>query len=299
MSPIKRVAVFGASGTLGSSIVRELLKSGFIVTAVTRAGSNAQFPAELEVKRADLTSAESITEAIRGQDAVISAAATAAVGSQQPIMDAVIAAKVSRFIPSEFGIPTRETSGTKFGELLAVKVRNNDELVRLAEQHEWFSWTAISNGLFFDWTIEMGNTFLDVKNMKAHVVDSGNERFSTSNLSFIGKAVVAVLQKPKETANKTLHIASFTPTVNEVIKIAEAKLGKQFQVDYVSGSDLEKMADDKIARQDFSGGIDYLKQYLWADGGNHALKLEDSALSLLGMEEEDLRSSVDNILAQM
>jgi hypothetical protein len=73
-----------------------------------------------------------------------------AAGGQKVIIDAVIAARVPRFIPSEFGVPSRQNRDKKIGKLLGAKVQNTDYLIQLAEQHDWFSWTGLSNGLFLD-----------------------------------------------------------------------------------------------------------------------------------------------------
>lgn len=58
---------------------------------------------------------------------------------------------MTRFIPSEFGIETRKYRDTKIGGLVGAKVKNTDYLIELAGKHDWFSWTGLSNGLFFDW----------------------------------------------------------------------------------------------------------------------------------------------------
>jgi hypothetical protein len=130
--------------------VDSLLKAGFQVAAITRKESSATFPDNVIVKRVDITSVDSVKEALAGQDAVVSAAATAAAGSQKVIIDAAIAAKVPRFIPSEFGIPSRQNRDTKIGKILGAKIQNTDYLIELAEKHDWFSWTGLSNGLFLD-----------------------------------------------------------------------------------------------------------------------------------------------------
>lgn len=60
------------------------------------------------------------------------------------------AAGVKRFIPSEFGINTRQLQGLKIGQIVAGKTKLVDDLQKKAEQNPGFSWTGISNGLFFD-----------------------------------------------------------------------------------------------------------------------------------------------------
>lgn len=103
------------------------------------------------VKKVDYESVDSLKAAFEGQDAVVSAAATPAVGNQYPIIDASIAAGVKRFIPSEFGINTRTVPDGGLKTILAGKIKVVDYLVEKSKENPTFSWTGVSNGLFFDW----------------------------------------------------------------------------------------------------------------------------------------------------
>ena len=53
-----------ASGNIGAPITKALLAAGFKVTAVTRESSNSTFPANVDVRKADLTSVESVAKAL-------------------------------------------------------------------------------------------------------------------------------------------------------------------------------------------------------------------------------------------
>ena len=69
-----RVLVFGANGPTGRQVVAQALAAGHTVRAVTR--RPAQFPLQhpdLEVVRGDATDAASVDQAVRDQDAVVSA----------------------------------------------------------------------------------------------------------------------------------------------------------------------------------------------------------------------------------
>ncbi|KAG5745424.1 hypothetical protein H9Q69_012340 [Fusarium xylarioides] len=245
---IQNVAVVGGSGLIGSKIVDSLLKAGFQVTAITRNESSAKFPDKVIVKRVDITSVDSVKEALTGQDAVVSAAATAAAGSQK---------------------------------------------------HDWFSWTGLSNGLFLDSGLKSDRGFINIKDRKIRITDSGNEPYSTTSLAFIGEAVVAILKKPEETKNKYLNIAGVTTTQNEVLKIVEQVTGDKFEVSHVTGAEQEKIGDEKIAKGDFSAFGNYLEQFLFADGAGHALKGDGNAIGLLGLKEEDLEEVVKSVVAEI
>jgi hypothetical protein len=140
---------------MGVPVIAALLKSGFDVTAITRPESTAKFPVKVTVKKVDTTSADALTEALKGQDAVISTVGTAAAGAQKIMIDAAVAAHVKRFIPSEFGYNLQEARGTKVGGLLKAKLEIADYLIELSQKHEWFTWTGLSTGTLFDWVSGM------------------------------------------------------------------------------------------------------------------------------------------------
>lgn len=103
MSTIKAVAVAGASGSVGEPIVKALIEAGFTVTALTRADSKSTLPSSVKVANVDYNDLESLTAALKGQDALVSTLGTASVDQQFKLVDAALAAGVRRLIPSEFG----------------------------------------------------------------------------------------------------------------------------------------------------------------------------------------------------
>ncbi|KAH7121762.1 NmrA-like family protein [Dactylonectria estremocensis] len=298
MSAFTKVAVVGASGNLGPLVVKALLDVGFEVTAVTREESKATFPSEVVVKRVDLSSVESVARAVTGQDAIVSTVAAEATASQRVLIDAAITAHVQRFIPSEFGINTREARGTKFGRFVAPKIADVDYLIELSEKHTWFSWTGISTGAFFDWGLRNGFFGFDLKKKTCQIFDSGNEPFSGTNLAFIGKCVAASLEKAEETANKFLTVASFTVTQNEVLKVLEEETGSKFAVTDIKTSDLQKITDEKLARNDPTAFVESLIQYVFADGAKQAVE-ENAATAVLGLQEESLRATIKAAITEL
>lgn len=136
---------------MGRAIVEELINAGYNVTAFTRGGSLATFPPGVAVEQVDYGSLESLNAALQGQDAVVSAIATVAVGGQTSLINAAIQQGVKRFIPSEFGINTRIVEGTPIGKIVQDKVKTVDYLDEKSKANPRFTWTGVSSGLFFDW----------------------------------------------------------------------------------------------------------------------------------------------------
>ena len=141
-----------ASGTVGAPVVAALLESRFDVTPITRLESKATFPTEVTVKKVDITSGDALAETFKGQDAVVSTVTTAATSAiQKTLINAAVAAHVKRFIPSEFGFDTQQARGTKVGNFMESKIESVDYLIELSQKYDWFTWTSLSTGSFFDW----------------------------------------------------------------------------------------------------------------------------------------------------
>lgn len=61
--------------------------------------------------------------------------------------------------------------------------------------------------------------------------------------------------------------------------------------------DFQKIADEKLAKGDYSSFGDYLKVYLFADGKGQSPKEGELANGVLGLKTEDLRATVKGALA--
>lgn len=135
-------------------MVKELLASNFNVIALQRPTSTATFPDGIQVRTVIHDSFDSWRAALEGQDAFISFLVPPVTDYQNLAADAAAAAKVKHFIPSEWGMNTTILGDTIFGELLSDKTSTRAHLDKLAQENEFFSWTGISTGLWFDWVSE-------------------------------------------------------------------------------------------------------------------------------------------------
>ncbi|KAI0506661.1 hypothetical protein F5B22DRAFT_622796 [Xylaria bambusicola] len=291
-SPIKNVAVVGGSGNLGRAVVSELVAAGFNVTALTREGSSATFPAGVSSKPVDYSSVESLTAALEGQEALVSTIATVAVAGQQPLVDAAVAAGVKRIIPSEFGINTRFLGQEPIGKILQGKVNTLNYIHEKWKQNPSFTWTGISTGLFFDWGLPYGSIGLDKATKTATIHDSGNEPYQATNLPLIGKAVAAVFKHPEPTTNRYISIASFNPTQNEILALVEKITGEKWTVNKVSTAEQQKIGLEKLGKGDYSAFSHFLRKRIHQDGAGLAVQGPDNAIELLGLQEEDLGGTI-------
>lgn len=155
MSLYKNVAIAGATGNLGPSLVNALLDAGFEVTIFTRAGGRT--PANLphgvsKVVPVEYTSVSSLTSALRGHDVFVSNIPNH--GAQKPLIDAAIAAGVKRFVPSEFGMDVMRDEKTAALPMF----KDGKKVIQeyLKEKSGEISWTCVVTGLFLDWCLDVG-----------------------------------------------------------------------------------------------------------------------------------------------
>jgi hypothetical protein len=136
----------------------------------------------------------------------------------------------------------------------------------------------------------------DVEARTMTIVDSGEERFPATNMRLLTAAVVSILRHPTKTANQYLSIASFNTTQNDILRVLEAKTGgTKWTVQNTSSAELERQGDRKRDAGELNI-IEYLQLYTFTDGAGHSLEDEQSANELLGLEKEDIETSVEGLL---
>jgi len=290
MSSIKTVAVAGASGSLGSVVVEKLLATGkFQVRALRRHGSSATFPAGVDVVDVDFASVHSLTIALKGQDAVVVTTATTAVKEQYPLIDAAVAAGVKRLLPSEFGSNIDNDKARKL-PLLSGKAEVADYIIEKTKT-SGLTYTSVYNNAFLDWGLEH-DFLLRISDYNPVLLNDGNLRFSTTTLSTVADAVVAVLNKPDETRNRAVFVHDLVTTQNELLalakRVAPEKPWRETHVDLEEAfaGALGRLAEGKV-------DMETVTPILWravfdpAYGGNFR-KTDNELLGLKGKTEADV-----------
>lgn len=106
------IVVAGATGRLGSRIVRELRLRGAAVRAIVRPGTSAErvnhlLQQQVEIVKADLNSPADVVRACEGASCVVSSLLglrKTLIDAQGALLDAAAAAGVPRFIPSDYAM---------------------------------------------------------------------------------------------------------------------------------------------------------------------------------------------------
>ncbi|KAH8819836.1 hypothetical protein F5884DRAFT_849129 [Xylogone sp. PMI_703] len=217
MTPIKTVALAGASGALGSYALKALLRENFEVTVLTRSQKSAAYDPSVKVVEVDYTSRESLTSALRGQDAVVSAVTGEAVEGQIPLIDAAIATGVKRFIPSEYGTCT---TSPKVQELPVysslAKIRQY--LIQKSKEGA-ITYSVLACGAFLEYYLKIQLT-TDSANRKVDLIDGGDNRVSATPLDSVGQAIAGILKNLDKTENRTVFVSQVILTQNQVLEIA-------------------------------------------------------------------------------
>jgi uncharacterized protein YbjT (DUF2867 family) len=68
---VKAVLAVGATGSIGRHVVEEALKHGYAVRALVRNPAKAKLPAEAQLVKGDVTTPETLQDAVAGIDAVV------------------------------------------------------------------------------------------------------------------------------------------------------------------------------------------------------------------------------------
>lgn len=301
--PLPRIAFAGATGNLGLPTLSALLSAGYSVTTLTRIGGNAsKLPAHanLTVAQVDFTSTTSIKPTLEGVQVVVSCFATAALGSQNPLIDAAVAAGVTRFIPADFGMDTQNPLAIQL-PVGKIKYETQAYLREQTAHHPCFSWTAIAVGWFLDWTLQMG-IIADVKNRRATLFNGGDVAFSATTLSDIAKAVVGVVEHQDETANRLIFVQSARMTQNQLIQYAKDKDGEEWTTTIKSTEEVRKEVFEELGKSDGSDmetalvGQCYVAMFTTEYGCDFAGRLDNDIVGVKTLSEEEIRGIVESCM---
>lgn len=94
----------------------------------------------------------------------------------------------------------------------------------------------------------------DLLNKTATLVDGGNTRFTTSNVSQIARAIISVLEHPAETKNQLVFVESFTTTQAEVLAALQKATGQDWKVREESSEKVRLEGFKKVGEGDIMGG---------------------------------------------
>lgn len=271
-----------ATGSLGKVMLDELLQAGFDVTVLTRS-ADQKFADNVTVKAVDYDSLDSVTGALQGQQALISTIGGAALGKQLLLVEAAAKAGVLRFIPSEFG---SDTSSPKVAQLplFADKIAVQNALKKEAEAGR-LTYSLITTGPFLDWGLQ-NNLLASPKDQTITIFDGGNQVFSTTTLSTIGKAVASTLRHLDETKNRAVYVQGAALTSNQILKLAEKATGTSWKTIDASVNDHLSAAWAELKKESPNHMVfiyGFIQASIWGDG--FGMPFEKTDNELLGVRD--------------
>lgn len=215
----------------------ELLKAGFKVRILTRsASSHPNLPDGVELREVDYDSKESLKEALRGQDALVSAVTPLAIPNQKVMIDAAIDVGVKHFIPADYSMVTTDPE-IQWLPAYATVVEIQKYLQPRSEKLDW---TVVAPGATMSLIFDVPYV-IDFKNRTAELLDGGDTPVSCSELDTAAKAVAGVLKQPERVKNHSVHVHDTIVTQRETLEYA-----KKYDPNPDSWKIMEGKAEDKL-----------------------------------------------------
>ncbi|XP_048132239.1 phenylcoumaran benzylic ether reductase POP1-like isoform X3 [Rhodamnia argentea] len=250
MAPKSKVLVIGGTGYMGKFIVEASANSGHPTFALVRE-STLSNPAKVKIVEGfkslgvhlvhgDIFDQESLLNAIKQVDVVISAVARAQLEDQDKIVAAIKAAgNIKRFLPSEFGtdvdrVHAVEPAKTAFA--IKAKIRRLVEAEGIPHTYVVCNFFA---GYFLPTLSQPGATA--PPRDKVVILGDRNEKAVFNKEDDIGTYTIKAVDDPR-TLNKILYIKppANTYSFNDLVSLWERKIGKTLERVYVPEEQLLK-----------------------------------------------------------
>lgn len=149
---------------------------------------------------------------------------------QLRIVDAIVAARVQRFVPDEFSHDSLNEQLQARLPKHAARAKVVNHLETLSKTNPDFEWIAVATGYTLDTSLTNGSMGFDMEWHSATVHGAGTEPFAASSLARLGHVVARVLAHWETVKNQYIYAAGTVTSANEVLKAAENVTGHEFAV---------------------------------------------------------------------
>jgi hypothetical protein len=117
----------------------------------------------------------------------------------------------------------------------------------------------------------------------------------------LGKAVVACIDHPSETANKYVYISSLGTTQNQILEALERATSTTWTVKHATSEMQINEAKEALGRGDFSGAFTLVKAASWSNlpelSSHFEVDERDSLFNeVLGVKSESIQQTVSRVL---
>ncbi|OTB11919.1 hypothetical protein K445DRAFT_321633 [Daldinia sp. EC12] len=203
-------------------------------------------------------------------------------GTQVKLTQAVLKAKVRRYIPWQWGIDYDAVGGGSAQDLFDEQLQVRS-LLRSQENTDT-DWVIVSTGLFMSFLFLPEFGVVDLKGRKLRALGSWEARLSLTTARDIGRVAAEVVYDPREVRRQVVYIAGDTVTYARVAELVEERFGggwtrELWDVDFLKGK-LRERPDD--------GMLKYTN--VWAVGRGVAWDMESTLNAQRGIELQGLES---------
>ncbi|KAI0843634.1 NAD(P)-binding protein [Hypoxylon sp. FL0890] len=302
---VRKVAIVGATGTVGSLIVDELLKLGkHEVTAITRKDSPAasSIPAGVKIAKVNYDDESTLVDALKGQEVlVITMHTRAPPDTQLKLVRAAAAANVPYVLPNEWGCDMSDEKLAK--EILLGNIEI--PVRKLVEELGKSSWIGVVTGFWYAYSLGFGKqTYgMEWKTRTWTWFDDGETKMNTITWPQTGRAVGKLLSLPIEPEkeggpslsnykNKFIYVSSFCVTQKDmfasVLRVTGTK-ESDWKFEYEESAKRYEEAKKQVFSGDQSAFPQLLYSRLWfKDGSGNYEARHGLANDILGLPKEDL-----------
>lgn len=297
-SPFKNILIVGATGSIGSIILQALIKEpSFVVTALQRSSSKGKLENIVNVITIDDSyPSDALVSAFSDQDAVINCMTSLAVNDQLRFVDAAVAAKVRRYVPSEYGLNKNRPDARALNSVFREKGEVQDYL--RSKESEGLEWMSVACGMWLKWSALHEFLGMHIKDRRFVIWDDGDGWFSTTTEENTALAVVNALTKAwEETKNRVVWLSDFAMTQIMLLEAIQHISGHRYTVERINTSEF---IDEKQAA--VAAGDNYATYTLIETGfvtgkfGGHLEKEGTIMNNLLGLPQRDLDEVVKSAL---
>lgn len=304
-SQSRKIAILGASGTLGKPLLAALLASpaAHTITVVQRTDATSTFAPRVRVLKGDLFSESFLASAFTGQDVVVLMPPLPHIISlQEPAVRAAAQVGVPYVFPAEFGPDPFATALIRDNDLLQSKNR----IRNLVEELGVSSWVSIVVGPWIEYGVGFGLWGVDAKARKATIWNGAEGKVNSASAKYAGEALAAALNLPEADLAKVKNGAIYTPslrfTQRELLAAAQKLTGGEWTVEERPVQDVVREYEEGLAKGDETAGHAkfFATHAMEGSGADFEDKIDralQKKLKALGLGEESLEDAIRATLA--
>lgn len=194
------------------------------MTALSRK-ADLRLPEGVTLKTVDYDDRDNLTAALQDMDAVVDATSHFDVAKTKVLIEAAVAAGVSRFVPSDYGLDP------EYKEIASLPVfQPNTAALQLLKQkgaEGVMTWTSVACGSFLDRNLSSGIVGIQIYEKKLKLFDDGEAKAPWTTLEWIGRAIAEALVKADQTKNRVVYVSNCLKSQREIADLAKTVLGAE------------------------------------------------------------------------